>query len=279
MIRLWRRSWRYAAALLGRKFEDAADPEIQIEQAIEESKRQHRLLVEQAAAVIGNQRQLQLKLGRTIDQVEGLRNSARQALELSDQARQADDGDAAASYEETAHAFALTLVAQEAEMKDLKTLHDRAIEGAAAAKEAVEHNAFVLRQRLAERARLLSQLQQTKLQEQMNTAIGAMTELAPDADVPSFDRIRDKIEERYARALGRADLGASTIEVRTLNLERARLDSEAGRQLAALRFSLGAGSVDSFTDGMGSAQEPSAGSSPRPASVIQKARGGLESER
>lgn len=241
MIRLFRKSWKYAAALLGRKFEDAADPEIQIEQAIEESKRQHQLLVQQAAAVIGNQRQIELKLGRTMDQVEKLRGSARQALELGDQARRSGDTDAGGSYDEAAHAFALKLVSMEAEMRDLKALHDRAIEGAAGAKEAVEQNAFVLRQRLAERTQLLSQLQQTKLQERMNAAIGSMSDLTPEADVPSFDRVREKIEGRYARALGEAELGASTIEVRTINVQKASLDAEAAQQLALLRSSLNEG--------------------------------------
>ena len=78
MFRLLRRTWKYTVALLGRRFEDVADPEIQIEQAIEEGKRQHALLVQQAAAVIGNQHELELKLGRTIDQVDGLRSSARE---------------------------------------------------------------------------------------------------------------------------------------------------------------------------------------------------------
>lgn len=238
MIRLFRRAWRYAAAVLGHRFEDVADPEIQIEQAIEESKRQHRLLVQQAAAVIGNQRQIELKLGRTMDQVETLRGSARHALELGDRARRSGDPDATASYETAANAFALTLVTTEAEMRDLKDLHDRAIESAAGAKEAVEANAFALRQQLAERTRLLSQLQQTKLRERMNAAIGSMSELAPEADVPSLERVRDKIERRYAQALGTAELGNSTIEVRALDVRRASLEAEAAQQLAALRVTL-----------------------------------------
>lgn len=238
MFRLFRRAWKYAAALLGRRFEDVADPEIQIEQAIEESKRQHRLLVQQAAAVIGNQRQIELKLGRTIDQVGSMRGSARHALELGDQARRSGDAEGAASYDEAAHAFALTLVTTEAEMRDLKELHDRAIESASAAKEAVATNALALRQQLTERTRLLSQIQQTRLQERMNTAIGSMSELAPEAGVPSLDRVRDKIERRYAQALGVAELGGSTLEVRTLSVQKASLEAEAAQWLEALRLTL-----------------------------------------
>lgn len=242
MLRLIRRTWKYLVALLGRRFEDAADPEIQIEQAIEEGRRQHAMLVEQAAAVIGNQHELEIRLGRAIDRVEGLRSSAADALRLADSAREAGDGAAAASYEETARSFAVALVSTEAEMRDLKVLHDHAVGGAAGAKEAVETNALELRQRLTERTRLLSQLEQTKLQERMNDALGQLSAIAPASDVPSFDRIRDKIEHRYTRALGMAELGATTIEVRALNVEKASLDAEAARTLTALRLSLREGS-------------------------------------
>ena len=238
MFRLIRRSWKYTVALLGRRFEDVADPEIQIEQAIEEGKWQHQLLVEQAAAVIGNQHELELKLGRTIDQVEALRGSARESLRLADDARLNGDEGATASYEDSARSFALALVSSEAEMRDLKVLHDHSVDGAAAAKAAVETNALEVRQRLAERTRLLSQLEQTKMQERMNAALGSMSALAPASDVPSFDRIREKIERRYSQALGMAEVGSTTIEVRSLNVRKATLDADAARQLAALRASL-----------------------------------------
>jgi phage shock protein A len=237
MFRLFRRSWRYLVALLGRRFEDAADPEIQIEQAIEEGKRQHALLVQQAAAVIGNQREVELRLGRAMDQVEDLRASARESLRLADEARGEDDA-TAANYEQAAQSFAVALVSTESEMKDLKVLHDHAVTGAAAAKEAVETNALELRRRFTERTRLLSQLEQAKLQERMNDAIGSVSALAPQGDVPSFERIRDKIDRRYARALGTAELSSTTVEVMTLQVQKASLDAEAALRLASLRASL-----------------------------------------
>src|SRR5262245_65770190 len=129
MLRLMRSTWKYLVALLGRRFEDAADPEIQIEQAIEESRQQHARLVQQAAAVIGNERQLALRLSRMIDQVGGLRSSAREALVLADQARGSGEADAATKDEETAQSFAGALVAAEAEMRELEALHERASDG------------------------------------------------------------------------------------------------------------------------------------------------------
>ena len=41
--------------------------------------------------------------------------------------------------------------------------------------------------------------------------------------------------------MGEADLGASMIEVRSINLQKATLEAEAAQQLATLRLSLSTG--------------------------------------
>ena len=173
-----------------------------------------------------------------MDEVEPLRGAARQALRLGDGARGSYDEAKAASYDDAAQAFAMKLVAEQSAMEDLKVLHDHAAEAAAGARIAVEQNAFALRRRLAERTRLMSQIQQTKMQERMNDALAQMSALAPAGTVPTLDQVREKIETRYARALGRAELGSSSVEVRVLKVEKASLDAEAAVQLASLRSGL-----------------------------------------
>jgi len=78
------KGWKYMMALFGAKIDEYADPKIQIQQAIEDAQRNHQALVQQAAAVIGNQRQLEMKLSRQLSEVEKLQASARQALVLAD---------------------------------------------------------------------------------------------------------------------------------------------------------------------------------------------------
>ncbi|MEP6697422.1 MAG: PspA/IM30 family protein, partial [Pseudonocardiales bacterium] len=162
------RGWKYFMALLSGKLDDYSDPKIQIQQAIEEAQRQHQALTQQAAAVIGNQRQLEMKLSRTMSEVEKLQGSARQALVLADQARAKGDEAKAAEYEQTAQVFATQLVTAEQSMEDLKGLHDGALHAAEQAKKAVENNALALQTKLAERTKLLSQLEQAKMQEQVS---------------------------------------------------------------------------------------------------------------
>ena len=69
------KGWQYLMALFGAKIDEHADPKVQIQQAIEDAQRQHQALVQQAAAVIGNQRQLEMKLSRQMSEVEQLQGN------------------------------------------------------------------------------------------------------------------------------------------------------------------------------------------------------------
>src|SRR6266567_3479593 len=92
------KAWKYLMALFSSKIEEHADPKVQIQQAIEEAQRQHQALSQQAASVIGNQRQLEMKLNRQLDEVEKLNANARQAVMLADQAQGAGDSEKAIQY-------------------------------------------------------------------------------------------------------------------------------------------------------------------------------------
>ena len=239
MGRLLRRAWRYLVAMLTGKLDQVSDPKVQIEQAIEQARQQHTLLSQQAAAVIGNERELQLKLTRAVADTEKLQANARQALLLAEQAREAGDQAKAASYEDSARAFATKLVSAETAMKDLHAMAERAAQASAQARAAVETNALGLQKQLAERTKLLSQLDQAKMQEQLNRAMAGMTELAAPTDTPSLEEVRDKIEGRYARALGEAELQSTSVEARMLQVERASIDAEGAARLESIREGLG----------------------------------------
>lgn len=243
MLNLLKKAWKYMIAAMTGKLDEIADPKVQIEQAINEAKRQHELLSQQAASVLGNRRELELKLSRQMEEVEKLQASARQSLVLAEENKGRGDTAKAASYEETAQAFATKLVSAEASMKDLKSLHDQALQAADQAKKAVEQNAYALQKKLAERTRLLSQVEQAKMQERMNDAMKSMSELAAPGDVPSLDEVRQKIEGRYARALGTAEIVGDTVEARMLEVEKASIDSQGALRLEEIRKSIGGGST------------------------------------
>ena len=230
--------WKYLMASFSSKVDEHADPKVQIQQAIEEAQRQHQALSQQAASVIGNQRQLEMKLNRQLGEVEKLQGSARQAVEMADKARAEGDEAKAQRYEQTAEQLASQLVSAEQEVEDLKNLHDQSLQAADQAKQAVERNAQVLQQKTAERTKLLSQLEQAKMQEQVSNNLRQMTETSAPGSTPSLDEVRDKIEKRYSTALGEADLAQNSVQGRMMEVEQASIDAAGSNRLAQLRASM-----------------------------------------
>jgi phage shock protein A len=218
------KGWKYLMALFGSKIDEHADPKVQIQQAIEDAQRQHQALVQQA-------------------EVENLQTNARQALVLADKARAEGDAAKAGDYEQTAQTFATQLVGAETSMDELKSLHDQAIGAAAQARKAVENNAMLLQQKLAERTKLLSQLEQAKMQETVAHSLESMSSMAAPGTTPSLDEVRDKIERRYATALGRADLASGSVEGRRIEVQKATLDLAGSTRLEEIRASMSGGST------------------------------------
>lgn len=238
MFKVLRRWWKYLTARAGSSFNERADPKIQLEQAIMEAQEQHRRLIEQAANVVANQKQTELRLNRAMEELEKVNASARQAVMMADEATRKGDTQKAGEYTIAAEAFANRLIAVEREVEDLKTLHLQSAEAANQAKAAVTQNSSALQKKLAERQKLLSQLDQAKMQEQMNRAMATLSETVGQ-DVPTLDEVRDKIEARYAKALGSAELQGQSVEKRMLEVEQAAMNSEAQARLAEIRSQLG----------------------------------------
>ena len=232
------KAWRYLMALFDSKIDENADPKVQIQQAISDAQRQHQQLSQQAAAVIGNQRQLEMKLNRQLADIEKLQGSTRQALQMSEQAHQNGDTQKATEYENAAEAFAAQLVTAEQSVEDLKGLHDQSLQAAAQAKKAVEQNAMVLQQRVAERTKLLSQLEQAKMQEQVSASLQSMSEVSSGGNTPNLDQVRDKIERRYANALGSAELAQNSVQGRMLEVEQASTQMAGHSRLEQIRASM-----------------------------------------
>jgi phage shock protein A len=238
MIKLFRRWWHYWTAKLTGKFNESADPKVQLEQAIMEAQEQHRRLVEQAANVIANQKQTEMRLNRAMEDLEKVNTNARQAVLMADEATKRGDAAKATEYTQAAEAFANRLIQLEKEVESLKTLSLQSTQAADQAKHAVSTNSAALQKKLSERQKLLGQLDQAKMQEQMNKAMASLSETVGD-DVPTLDEVRQKIEARYAKAVGMSELQGASVESRMLEVEQASMNSEAQTRLAEIRAQLG----------------------------------------
>jgi phage shock protein A len=240
MFKLFRRMWRYITAAGNERFNELADPKVQLEQAIGDAQEQHRRLKEQAANVIANQKQTEMQLNRAMERLEDLNGKARQAVTMADDAQKRGDEAKSTDYTRAAETFANQLISTEQEVDRLKTLSLQATQAADQAKAAVNQNAMVLQRKLSERQKLLSQLDQAKMQEQINTAMQSLTETVGQ-DVPTLEEVRDKIEARYAKALGSGELTGESVESRMLEVEQAQQNTEAKARLDQIRSQLGLG--------------------------------------
>jgi phage shock protein A len=258
MGKLLQRAWRYLTAALTGRFNEMADPKVQLEQAITEAQDQHRRLVEQAANVVANQKQTEMRLNRSMEELEKLNSSARQAVTMADEATRRGDTTKAVDYTSAAEAYANRLIATEKEVEGLKQLLLQSTQAANQAKAAVQQNSMVMQKKLAERQKLLGQLDQAKMQEQMNRAMASLSE-SVGQDVPTFDEVRDKIETRYARALGTSEIAGQSVEHRMLEVEQAAMNTEATARLDAIRAQLGIASESSASPVSEPAPSPEVG--------------------
>ena len=119
-----------------------------------------------------------------------------------------------------------------------RQLHDQALSAAAQAKKAVEQNAMMLQQKVAERTKLLSQLEQAKMQEQVSASLRSMSEIAAPGNTPSLEEVRDKIERRYANAIGAAELAQGSVQGRMLEVEQAGIQMAGHSRLEQIRASM-----------------------------------------
>jgi phage shock protein A len=239
MIRTMRRAWRYFGAFLSGKLDDLMDPRIQIEQALDEAKRQHGLLSEQAGAVLGNERELETRIARAQDEVARLRDAAGRTLLLADRARKDGDEAKAAAHERTARSFAGRLASLESAVRVLRGLHDKARLASTAARRAVEKNAGALQHQLTERAELLTELEAAKMQERMTDTLRQIGAFSAPGDAPTLANVRDRIDARFARATGRGEIAADSADARLLEAEQAEIELEGEQQLDEIRRSLG----------------------------------------
>ena len=255
MFKYLKKQWKYLVAKLTGRFNENADPKVQLEQAIEAAQTQHRQLKEQAVSVIAGQKQAEIRLNKKMTELEKLNGNARQALIMASDAQKAGNAEKAAQYTSAAETIADKLLAVEADVESLKSMVLDSAQASDQAKAAVQQNGRLLQEKISEKSKLLSQLEQAKMQEEMNAAMSQLTETVGD-DVPTLGEVTEKIEARYAKAKASAELTDTSVESRVLEIEQATANVEAQNRLSELRAELGLDSAPAVETGQ---TEPSEG--------------------
>ena len=238
MFKLARKWWKYLTAKLTGKFNENADPKVQLEQAIMEAQEQHKRLKEQATNVIAGQKQAEIRLNGKLAELEKLNGNARQALLMAADAEKAGNAEKAAQYTAAAETIAGQLVQVEKDVESLTSMVMESTEAADQAKAAVQQNSRLLQEKIAEKSKLLSQLEQAKMQEEMNSAMEQLNEQVGE-DVPTLREVEEKIQARYAKAKAASELSEASVESRVIEVEQATANVEAQSRLSELRAELG----------------------------------------
>lgn len=233
-----RRIWNYIKQLFRSGAERAMNPEIEIEQAITESRRRDQELRNQAAKVIAHRTQIEQRIEGAAKDVGEARETAKQALMRAEAAKNAGDSAGFEKWTQAAQSLALKLQAGESNLGGLKEQYEIAIDQAEAAKKAVQQNAMRLQELAAKRMQLVGKLQQAKMQEAVNSAVESISSTM-EVEAPSLERVEEKIEKRLAEAKARTELREATPEGAESELREAVSLAQADAKLEELRKELG----------------------------------------
>jgi phage shock protein A len=235
---MFKRFWGYLKTLFRVKTEAAMDPEIEIEQAIQEARKRDQELRNQAAKVVAHRISLEGKIERAAEDVGEARELAKQSLLRAKDSGEKGDSAGADKWTRAAQGLAMRLQAAENNLGSLKSQYESSIGQADDAKRAVQQNAMRLQELAAKRMEMLSSLQQAKMQESVNNAVDAISSSVSDDSV-SLEKVEDKIAQRKSEAMAKAELRESTPEGAEMELREAISMTQADAKLEELKAELG----------------------------------------
>ena len=231
------KGWKYLMQSFDTKIDQNADPKVQIQQAVAAAKEQHKAISEHAANIIGNRNQLQMKMERLIKSQEDLQNKARTALQAAQKAEAAGDAEKSQQFNNAAEVIATQLVSVEQELEQTKQAYASADHAAKEAQQKQQQSEAHLKEQLSQVSQLESQLNQARMQEQTAKTMDSMNQFNDD-NVPTLDGVRDKIERRYANALGQQELMKDSMTDRMAEIESGSTDAAAASRLDQIRASM-----------------------------------------
>lgn len=85
-----------------------------------------------------------------------------------------------------------------------------------------------------------------------------MSELSVPGNTPNLDQVRDKIERRYANALGSAELAKNSVQGRMQEVQQASVQMAGHSRLEQIRASMNGGALPSG----GTAAQPAQNAAP-----------------
>jgi len=219
-LKLARSANKYAEAKAQSAFDEHADPKVQLEQAISTLKQHHGELTEAASHVIAQHKQAMLRLNTLTTQEATLTRNAQSAMTTG--------------HQDAARAFALQLAGVREQIQTLSAQIPQLEEAANQAKLAVQESTDQLQAKVNERGQILAQIDQVKMQQELNASLKSVSDLTGGDDVPSFDAIKEKVQSQFAQASAVSELNAGDPAVLEMQAHHDAINAQADSILAEL---------------------------------------------
>jgi Phage shock protein A (IM30), suppresses sigma54-dependent transcription len=198
------------------------DPEMLLRQYIDDMRARAPKLRAAVAEVLATEYQLQQQAEHLRKQIEEYDKQIIAALKLG--------------YEEEAKVLIAAKAQAEESLQDTLEQLETARRASQQARAALEDYQREMERKIAEAKRLIGQAQLAKLQEELAQAIAAF-EVGTPTDV--LERMREKVQERLARAQARAEVAATDINSRMREIKRATASIGVEERLLEYKRQLG----------------------------------------
>jgi phage shock protein A len=198
------------------------DPEMLLRQYIDDMRARVPKLRAAVAEVLATEYQLQQQAEHLRKQIEEYDKQIIAALKLG--------------YEEEAKVLIAAKAQAEESLQDTLEQLETARRASQQARAALEDYQREMERKIAEAKRLIGQAQLAKLQEELAQAMAAF-EVGTPTDV--LERMREKVQERLARAQARAEVAATDINSRMREIKRATASIGVEERLLEYKRQLG----------------------------------------
>lgn len=217
-----RRLWMVIRSFFGALLRRTEDPEMLLRQYIDDMRARVPKLRAAVAEVLATEYQLQQQAEHLQRQINEYEKQIVAALKLG--------------YEEEAKVLIAAKAQAEESLQDTLEQLETARKASQQAKAALEDYQREMEKKIAEARRLVGQTQLAKLQEELAQAMAAF-EVGTPTDV--LERMREKVQERLARAQARAEVAATDINSRMREIRRATASIGVEERLLEYKRQLG----------------------------------------
>jgi phage shock protein A len=217
-----RRLWMVNRSFFGALLRRTEDPEMLLRQYIDDMRARVPKLRAAVAEVLATEYQLQQQAEHLRKQIEEYDKQIIAALKLG--------------YEEEAKVLIAAKAQAEESLQDTLEQLETARRASQQARAALEDYQREMERKIAEARRLIGQAQLAKLQEELAQAMAAF-EVGTPTDV--LERMREKVQERLARAQARAEVAATDINSRMREIKRATASIGVEERLLEYKRQLG----------------------------------------